>query len=56
MHMDSRAQATVEYLVMLAALLGIIVIVAIIVTQMAAGQKGAVNESTQALNQSIRGL
>lgn len=43
-------------MVMLAALLGIIIIVAVIVTQMAAGQKGAVNESTQALNESIRRL
>lgn len=54
--MDSRAQATVEYLVLLAAVLGIVMIVVFVVTQMAAGQKATVNESSQVLNESIRRL
>lgn len=54
--MDNRAQASVEYLILLATVLALVMAVVFVITQMAGGQKAVVNESTQALNESIRRL
>lgn len=54
--MDNKAQATLEYLILLAVVLGVVIMVVLVVTQMAAGQKSTVNETAGVLNQSIRKL
>jgi uncharacterized protein (UPF0333 family) len=54
--MDSKAQATLEYLILLAVVLSVVILVVLVVTQMASGQKAAVNETAGALNQSISRL
>lgn len=54
--MDNRAQASLEYLILLAVVLSVVILVVLVVTQMAVGQKATVNETAGVLNQSIRKL